>query len=90
MAIFLIIVGLYLILGISRIVSDLNQPKFFQPQYIQRFSLSGILFAIILSPLFWLERIKRPVPEEQRSRIKEIKKLEREVDKLRKDMFGQS
>lgn len=87
MVIFLVFIALYLISGISRIISDFNQPKINQPLYIHNFSLAQMLIAFILSPLFWWEEISRPIPKENKERLRELKKLERDVDRLRKDLY---
>ncbi|MCK4463087.1 MAG: hypothetical protein KAU58_02115 [Candidatus Omnitrophica bacterium] len=85
--IILILLFLYVVLGVSRIISDFNQPSINQPHYVHHLSITGILFAFLLSPFFWWAEVTDPMPKGTKMRNKELKKLERKNKKLMRDIF---
>ena len=86
-AIILILLFLYVVLGVSRIVSDFSQPTIDQPHYVRNPSMAGMLLAFLLAPFFWWTEVTRPTPKEIKMRNKELKQLEKKHKKLMRSIF---
>ena len=74
---FLILLFLYVVLGVSRIISDFNQPSINQPHYVSHPSITSMLFAFLFAPCFWWIEVTRPMSEESKLKNKEFKELEK-------------
>ena len=79
------LLSVYVLLGVSRIISDFNQPITNQPYYVHDPSITAILYAFLSSPFFWWTEITNPIPKEMKKRNKELKKLEKKNKKLMRE-----
>jgi hypothetical protein len=85
--IILILLFLYVVLGVSRIISDFNQPSINQPHYVRNPSITGMLLAFLLAPFFWWTEVTDPTPKEIKMRNKELKKLEKQNKRMMRNIF---
>ncbi len=84
---FLILIFFYVVLGVSRIISDFNQPSINQPHYVRHPSITSIFIAFLFAPFFWWTEVTRPMSKESKLKNKEFKELEKKHTKMMRNLF---